>query len=51
MQNFGAQNEDGNEEGAAQMSAANGSINRSQVGRRIVETSKSELVSHAQEES
>jgi len=47
MHNFGAQNEDGNEEGAAQMSAANGSIDKGQVGRRNMETSKSELISHA----
>ena len=47
MQNFGANGEDGNEEGQAQMSAANGSMDRGQVGRRIMETSKSELVSHA----
>ena len=54
MQNFGQyrNSEDGNEEGgAAQVSAAHGSMDKGHVGRRGMETSKSDRFSHAQEES
>ena len=51
MQNFGERNGEGNEEGQAQASAVDGSIEKGHVGRRVVDTTKSDMVSQAQEES
>ena len=52
MQNIGAQGQEGHEEGGAvQMSAANGSMELGTVNRRIMDTNKSDLVSHGQEDS
>ena len=52
MQNFGERNGEGGQEGeGAQISAAEGSMEKGHVGRRIVDTTRTDMVSQAQEES
>ena len=51
MQNFNERNGEGNDEGGAHGSAADGSMEKGHVGRRVLDSSKSEMISHPQEET